>query len=46
MKFYVLYCNGFMGTGKYTTYEQAQAAANFRKQISGQDWKVREVIFP
>ena len=46
MKMYVIDCNGFQGSARYTNYEEAQAAAIWRTNCTGMKWEVREIILP
>ena len=42
-KYFVITCGSFQGTTYYKTEIEAQAAAERRHNISGQNWQVKEV---
>lgn len=43
---YIICCGGFQGSWYYRTYEEAQAAANYRTHYTGHTWIVKRVEFP
>lgn len=43
-KIYVLMCGGFRGSGVYDAREAAEAQAERMRNISGQNWRVVELL--
>lgn len=46
MTMYIIEYNGFQGSARYSRYDEALAAANFRTNCTGMEWKVREIYIP
>ena len=44
MYVYEIYCGAIVGTLTYNTEREAEMACQFRKNLSGRDWRYRLIL--